>query len=407
MSGRNVLVAKAWPYANGPLHFGHIAGLLPADALARYFRLAKDNVLFVSGSDCHGTPILNRAIEEGKSPAEIADFYHQQFLDHFSQLGFSHDLYNKTADPRHHEIAQQILQRLYHRGYVIAKKTPHLFSATLDRLVADREVEGTCPDCGALDSRGDQCDACGKTYEATELISPRLKNGSGDLIIVEAEHLHLDLRKVEAKLRAWVEEKQTIWRENAFKTTMSWLADGLKTREVTRDIDWGVSVTIPGFENKRIYVWFEAVIGYLSASIIRCGGDLDGGEWEKWWRPEYLPIHYYVHGKDNIPFHTIIFPAMLLGLGDLALPNIIASSEYLTLPEPTILVLKNWLNIYPRSSGPLFVNFSRSRSSNERLSPTGIYKIVSQIGQRLGLKIRPHGLRHTAITEACKESTSV
>lgn len=332
---RPVLIAKAWPYANGPLHLGHIAGLLPADVLARYFRLNGDDVLFVSGTDCHGTPILNTAIDEGREPAEIADFYHSQFDESFKRLGFTHDLYSKTHRPEHSAIVQQFLLNLLNKKYLIELETPQLYCAQCRRFLVDRYVEGNCPECGAASARGDQCESCGATYEAIKLANPICKQCHSPAIISHSKHLHLNLPMLQAQLTEWSAQAKANWRNNARTTTEAWLAKGLVARAITRDISWGVPLPpeIANYEQKVIYVWFEAVLGYLTASIIHCGGNLEQGPWEKWWRPENKPLHYYIHGKDNIPFHTIIWPAMLLGFGDLALATHIISSEYLQLPS--------------------------------------------------------------------------
>lgn len=331
---RDVLIGMAWPYGNGSLHFGHMAGLLGADVLARYFRLVDDRVLFVSGTDCHGTPIANKAFQEGKTPAEIAAFYHAEFTDHFKQLGFSYDLYAATMQPHHHTVAQWIFSILYQNGHLVPHRTPQLFCDHCQRFLADRYVEGNCPSCGVAGARGDQCDVCDQTYEATELKQPHCKNCNNPATIRNAEQLFLHLPAFADVLRTWVKQISSQWRANAQQTTLSWLdkPEGLKDRAVTRSIDWGVPIPLPGWDNHRIYVWFEAVIGYLSTSIAAAGGDLTGGPWEAWWRPENKPLHYYIHGKDNIPFHTVIWPAMLMGVGNLALPTHIISSEYLQLP---------------------------------------------------------------------------
>lgn len=329
---RPVLIAMAWPYANGPLHLGHVCGLIASDVLARYFRLRGDKVLFVSGSDCHGTPILNRALQEKKTPAEIAEFYHRQFTENFLRLGFTHDLYAKTLDPFHYQIAQQFFQKLYEKGLLIPKNVPQLYCQNCQRFLVDRYVEGVCPNCKAANARGDQCDVCGHTYEATALIEPRCKNCGQSATIAAAEHLYFNLPALKTALNSWTKTVYHNWRPNAQSTTLSWLEQGLEPRAVTRDIDWGIPVPVKNFTGKKIYVWFEAVLGYFSTSIKHLGGTIEKGPWESWWRPENNPLHYYVHGKDNIPFHTIIFPAMLLGFGDLALPTHIISSEYLQLP---------------------------------------------------------------------------
>jgi methionyl-tRNA synthetase len=329
---RNVLIAKAWPYANGPLHIGHLAGLLGADILARYFRLFGDNVLFVSGTDCHGTPIMNRAFDEGINPEEVVGKYHNQFTECFRRFGFTHNLYTLTYASEHHKTAQQFFRKLYDKGYLLSRNEFQLFCSSCNQFLVDRLVEGKCPYCHEENARGDQCEACSKTYEAIELIDPRCKKCGNPAIKKESEHLYFDLPRFQNQLEEWFLKTGKRWRENAQAVTKNWLGRGLHDRAVTRDLGWGVDVPVEGFKDKKIYVWFDAVLGYLSASIACCGGDVEGGPWEQWWRLDKKTLHYYVHGKDNIPFHTIIFPAMLMGLGDLALPTHIISSEYLNLP---------------------------------------------------------------------------
>ncbi|PIZ98330.1 MAG: methionine--tRNA ligase [Candidatus Komeilibacteria bacterium CG_4_10_14_0_2_um_filter_37_10] len=269
---------------------------------------------------------------EGKNPAEIVDFYHQQFTDNFLRLGFTHDLYAKTMDPEHQQLVQQFFQCLYEQQYLFPKIIPQLYCSPCQRFLVDRYVEGECPNCHANGARGDQCDLCGKTYEAIALINPHCKTCASSAQIKESTQLHFNLQILQPKLTAWIDQVKHNWRTNAQHTTEGWLKEGLTNRAVTRDIDWGIPVPIEGFTDKVIYVWFEAVLGYLTTSIRHCGGDLDAGPWEAWWRKENNPLHYYVHGKDNIPFHTIIFPAMLLAYGNLALATHIISSEYLQLP---------------------------------------------------------------------------
>ncbi len=334
--GRPVLICKAWPYANGPLHLGHVAALLPADVLARFYRSLGDDVLFVSGTDCHGTPIMNSAQDEGRSPQEVVDFYHRQFTNHFLRLGFTHDLYSLTHRSEHFKVVQELLVLLNKNGYIVEREVPQLYCPSCRRFLVDRFVEGDCPKCGNSKARGDQCDACSSTYEATELKNPKCKYCGHAAQLSHSKHLHLDLPKLQPMLSQWVAQAKAGWRNNAQTTTDGWLTRGLAERAITRDIQWGIPLPaeFTGYDDKVIYVWFEAVIGYLSASILAKGGDFHaGGDWERWWLPNENPLHIYVHGKDNIPFHTVIFPSMLLGLeDDFVLPHQIISSEFLNLP---------------------------------------------------------------------------
>lgn len=332
---RHILIGMAWPYANGSLHLGHIAGLLPADILARYYRLQKNQVLFVSGSDCHGTPIAIKAREQGLEPAEIAARYHQEFSENFQQLGFTFDYYGKTSDPRHYELVQKIFLELYEKGLIYKKEELLTYCPQCQEFLPDRYVEGTCPHCGFIHARGDQCDQCGNLLDPKELLNAKCKNCGATPIQKPAEHFFLKLSALENELKTWV-GRQTTWRTNALKFTQNLLEQGLHDRAITRDLVWGIPVPLAGYEQKKIYVWFEAVCGYYTDSVFWAK---DGAEKSWWNNPEAW--HIYIHGKDNIPFHTVIWPAILLGL-EKNLPNQIVSSEYLTLEEQKISTSRNY-----------------------------------------------------------------
>jgi len=333
-----ILVAVAWPYANGPLHLGHIAGAyLPADIFARYHRLKGNEVLMVSGSDQHGTPITIRAEEEGKAPGEIANKYHQDFLDSWQKLGISFDLFTSTGTPNHAKVVHDVFLTLLDKGYIYKSSMSQPYCPHCQRFLPDRYIEGTCPYCHFSGTRGDQCDECGKPLNPMELINPHCRLCGTTPNFVESEHFFLKLSDFQDKLSKWV-EKQKQWRPDVYALTRRYLKEGLRDRAITRDIDWGVPVPVSGFENKRIYVWFEAVIGYLSATKEWAKGDEAG--WRSFWG-EGAKGYYFI-GKDNIPFHTIIWPAMLMGYGGLNLPYDVPANEFLTIEGKKLSTSRNW-----------------------------------------------------------------
>ena len=325
---RKVLVAAAWPYVNGSLHLGHVAALLPADIIARYHRAKGDKVLYVSGSDCHGTPILVTAELEGRTPEEVAGRYHDEIVRTLiGQLRFSYSLYSKTMGAFHKGVAQEVFTKLYADGYMTAHEEQQAYCSTCTRSLPDRFIEGICPKCSRRGARGDQCDSCGHLHTPSELIEPRCRTCGTTPVWKPSTHLYLRLPMFQDRLAMWTNATQKNWRENAVSVTKGWLAKGLEERPITRDLSWGIPVPVNGFTEKCMYVWFEAVIGYYSCS--REWATLQGtpDAWREWWEnPDAL--HYYVHGKDNIPFHTIIWPTMLMALG-LHLPDRIVSSEFL------------------------------------------------------------------------------
>jgi methionyl-tRNA synthetase len=333
-------VFVAWPYANGPLHLGHIAGAyLSPDIFARYHRLRGNQVLMVSGSDSHGTPITVRAEQEGVPPEEIFQRYHASFLDSFQRMGISFDLFTHTDTENHYAVAQDIFTRLLEKGHIYREVMKQLYCEKESRFLPDRYVEGNCPHCGYEEARGDQCDNCGRPLDATELIEPRCKFDGTRPVIRETEHFFLDLAAFNERLLEWVEEKG-YWRPNVLNFTLNLLRDGLRGRPITRDIEWGIPVPLRGYGGKRIYVWFEAVIGYLSASIEWAKNRGEPERWREWWQEEAKG--YYFIGKDNIPFHTIIWPAMLMGYGGLNLPYDVPANEYLNLEGRQLSTSRNW-----------------------------------------------------------------
>ena len=335
-----IFIGVAWPYANGPIHLGQIAGAyLPPDIFARYHRLKGNDVLMVSGSDQHGTPITVRAEQEGKTPGEVAGRYHREFLESWQKLGISFDLFTSTDTPNHHQIARDFFLALLEKDYIYRDTMTLLYCPACGRFLPDRYVEGTCPHCGFEGTRGDQCDGCGKPLNPAEILSPRCRWCSSTPEVRESEHFFLRLSAFNGQLLDWVRQ-QTHWKQNVLNFTLGFLNEGLKDRAITRDMEWGIPVPVEGFENKRLYVWFEAVIGYLSASVewAQLSGDEDG--WRRFWEGDVKS--YYFVGKDNIVFHTIIWPAMLLGYGGINLPYNVPANEFLTIKGRALSTSRNW-----------------------------------------------------------------
>ncbi|MCC6932139.1 MAG: methionine--tRNA ligase [Deltaproteobacteria bacterium] len=337
----NVLIAAGWPYANGFLHLGHIAGILGADILARFQRQKNNKVLFVSGSDCHGTPIVVAADEKGVEPQVIAEHCHEQFKrDLIEGLGFSYDLFSKTTSSTHKQVAQDVFLKLYEAGYLALKSEHYPFCPDCNRFLPDRFVTGICPNCGSVQARGDQCDDCGEIFSVSEILSPTCVTCGATPIWEDSEHFYLRLSALEPLLKDWFQH-QTGWRQNAASLTKGLLEKGLCDRPITRDLRWGIPVPLPGYEHKCLYVWFEAVCGYLSASIEYASNTINPELWKDFWQ-DSKAIHYYVHGKDNIAFHSVIWPAILLGVENLHLPDRIISSEYLTLQTRKFSKSRHW-----------------------------------------------------------------
>jgi methionyl-tRNA synthetase len=333
-------VFVAWPYASGDRHMGHVAGAyLPPDIFARYHRLRGNEVLMVSGSDSHGTPITVRAEQEGVSPQEIFLRYHRRFLQGFMELGLSFDLFTHTDTRNHHHVSQDMFRKLLEKGFIRRDVMRQLYCEMEGRFLPDRYVEGTCPICGFDNARGDQCDNCGHPLDATELIEPRCKLDGSTPVVRETEHFFLDLPAFSDRLLEWLQDKD-YWRPNVLHFTKNMLKEGLRPRPITRDMEWGIEVPVPGYEDKRIYVWFEAVIGYLSASIEWAGNVGQAERWREWWQ-EPAKGFYFI-GKDNIPFHAIIWPAMLMGYGNLNLPYDVPANEYLNLEGRKLSTSRNW-----------------------------------------------------------------
>ncbi len=316
---RKILVCVAWPYANGEKHIGQIAGAyLPPDIFARYQRMAGNDVLMVSGSDTHGTPITLQAEKEGIHAAEVVDKYHELFVEGCEAMGLTFDLYTHTDTQNHWDITQQVFRRHLANKYIYTEVQKQWFDPEAGRFLADRYVEGSCPFCGFAEARGDQCDNCGRLYDALELTNTRSKlSGSTDLEVRETEHFFLDLGALNEPLLEWIGSEKEHWRNNVLNFTKGQLnLKELRGRAITRDIDWGVDIPVEGYESKCIYVWYDAVQGYLSAAIE--WAELSGGQWQDWWDRDRSPDarHYYFIGKDNIPFHTQIWPGMIMAYND-------------------------------------------------------------------------------------------
>ncbi len=335
---RNILIGGAWPYANGSLHIGRVSALIPGDILARYHRAIGDRVFYVSGSDCHGTPVAIRARQEGKTPGEISDHYHEEFKECFDRLGFTYDLYGKTSSEEHKNFVKEFHKTMYDGRYIYEKNVPQAYCSTCKSFLADRFVEGICPEC-RQEARGDQCDACGKLLEPELLENPRCSVCGTTPEFRESRHLYIALSWLEEEINAYIGSHPG-WRKNALAFSKKYINEGLRDRAVTRDLDWGIDVPNPDFENKKIYIWAENVLGYLSGSYqtaLKRGDDFN----ELWFGNNTK--HYYVHGKDNIPFHSIILPGLLLANGKgWHLPDEIVSCEYLTLEGRKISTSKNY-----------------------------------------------------------------
>jgi methionyl-tRNA synthetase len=331
---RTVLIAPAWPYANGPRHIGHVVGFaVPADVLARFERLRGSRVLMASGTDEHGTPITYEADKQGIPPREFADRNNALIVEDLVRLGMTYDIFTRTTTRNHYKVTQGLFLQLYEKGYLVKEKQMGAFDPASGRTLPDRYIEGKCPICGFPDARGDQCDNCGNQLDPIDLINPHQRGSNAPVEFKETEHFFFNLPAFGEQLKNWI-EKHDDWRPNVRKYSLEFVRN-LKPRAITRDLDWGVPVPLPGWEDnphKRIYVWFDAVIGYLSASIEWAIERGEPDAWKDWWQnPE--SSHYYVMGKDNITFHTVMWPAILMGMSDppstMHLPDEIVASEHL------------------------------------------------------------------------------
>ncbi len=328
---KNVLIGTAWTYANSDIHLGHIVAYMPGDVLARFHRAKGDNVLFVSGTDCHGTPTTERAIKENKTPREIVERYHEQYVQVFEKLGMSFDCYTLTATEYHSQKVQEIILKLKENGYLYEKTEPASFCPHCNKFVYDREVEVVCSKCGTT-SKGDQCDKCGYVFQAQDLLKAKCRICGNETLIKDNTNLYFALSKLEDKLTEHFQNSKQYWRKNTVNETNKFLQEGLQDRAVTRDLNWGIPVPFPNYDDKRIYVWVEAVLGYVTATMLCC--EQNGKNWQDWWyqSPERENLIYMCHGKDNIVFHSIIFPALLMATNEpYLMPEHCVSSEFLNI----------------------------------------------------------------------------
>ena len=334
---KRTLVTTALPYANGPVHIGHLAGVyVPADIYVRYLRLKGEEVMMVGGSDEHGVPITIKARREGVTPQDIVDRYHTLIRDSFKDFGISFDVYGRTTSDTHRRTASYFFRRLYDKGEFIEKTSQQLYDPEAGQFLADRYVTGKCPHCGAEGAYGDQCEACGTSLNATDLIDPRSAITGAVPVMKETTHFYLPLDKWQPRLEDWILKGHKEWKTNVYGQCKSWLDMGLQPRAVSRDLDWGIPVPVEGAEGKVLYVWFDAPIGYISNTI-----DLVGDDYTKWWKdPETRMIHFI--GKDNILFHCIVFPSMLMADGSYNLPDNVPANEFLNLEDDKISTSRNW-----------------------------------------------------------------
>lgn len=354
MTQEYILVCVAWPYANADIHQGNVTGsYLPADIYARYHRLQGNHVLMVSGSDAHGTPVTVKAEEQGKSTAEVVDYYHGRFLQLFQKMGLTYDLFTHTDTENHYQVSQDLFTSLLENEYLYKKTTLQMYSPQSGKFLPDRYVEGTCPNCGYQRARGDQCDNCNTLFEsASELLNPRSKTDDSALELRETEHFFIDLPAIaEDGLQAWLHgADKSHWRPHVINFARNFVDQGLIGRAVTRDMDWGIPVPVSGYEHKVLYVWFEAVIGYLSAAIEWAKNNNEPDAWRNWWQNAQARTVYFI-GKDNIPFHAVFWPAQLFGAKglysdaptqQLNLPYDVPANQFMNMEGAKISGSMNW-----------------------------------------------------------------
>ncbi len=334
---KRTLITTALPYANGPVHIGHLAGVyIPADIYARYLRLKGEEVLMIGGSDEHGVPITIRAQKEGITPQDVVDRYHAIIKDGFERLGITHDIYSRTSSATHHEHASEFFRKLYDKGEFIEKTSQQYYDEQANQFLADRYIIGTCPHCNNERAYGDQCESCGTSLAPTDLKDPKSAITGNTPVLRETKHWYLPLDKHESFLREWILEGHKEWKSNVYGQCKSWLDMGLQSRAVSRDLDWGIPVPVEGAEGKVLYVWFDAPIGYISNTK-----ELLPDTWETWWKSEDTKLVHFI-GKDNIVFHCIVFPAMLKAEGSYILPENVPANEFLNLEGDKISTSRNW-----------------------------------------------------------------
>ena len=339
---KRTTVTSALPYANGPVHIGHLAGVyVPADIYVRYLRLKKQDVLFIGGSDEHGVPVTVRARKEGCTPQDVVDRYHKLIKDSFAEFGISFDVYSRTTSPTHHKLASDFFRTLYEKGEFVERTSEQYYDEVAGQFLADRYIVGECPKGHAQGAYGDQCEKCGSALSPTELINPVSKLSDSKPVMRTTKHWYLPLDKHEEWLRQWILDGHKEWRKNVYGQCKSWIDGGLQPRAVSRDLDWGIPVPVEGAEGKVLYVWFDAPIGYISNTKELCDSHPELGSWETWWKDQETRLVHFI-GKDNIVFHCIVFPAMLKAHGEYILPDNVPSNEFLNLEGDKISTSRNW-----------------------------------------------------------------
>lgn len=338
---KRYLITSALPYANGPLHLGHIAGAyLPADIYVRYLKLKGKDVAFICGSDEHGVPITLRAKKEGITPQDVVDKYNGMIKKAFEEFGIAFDIYHRTSDPLHHETASEFFKTMHEKGEFIEKEEEQFFDEQEQQFLADRYITGTCPKCGFEEAYGDQCEKCGSSLSPRELINPKSKLSGNNPVLKTTKHWYLDLEKYQGEwLEKWVDSHKSDWKSNVYGQCKSWLNSGLQARAVTRDLDWGVPVPVEGADGKVLYVWFDAPIGYISST--KAWAKENGKDWKDYWQSEDSSLIHFI-GKDNIVFHCLIFPSMLKAHGDYILPTNVPANEFLNLEGDKLSTSRNW-----------------------------------------------------------------
>ena len=341
MNKKRFTITAALPYANGPIHIGHLAGAyVPADIYSRYLKLMGNDVVFICGSDEHGAAIPIRAKKEGVSPQEIIDKYHFMIKDSFLEFGISFDNYSRTSSQIHHETASDFFKKLNQKNIFVEKESEQLYDEKENQFLADRFIEGECPKCGYKEAYGDQCESCGSSLNATDLINPKSKLSGNKPIFKKTKHWFLPLNNFESFLKKWfLVDNEKIWKTNVFGQVKSWINEGLKPRAITRDLDWGIPVPLEGAENKVLYVWFDAPIGYISST--KEWALSNNKDWEPYWKDSKTELVHFI-GKDNIVFHCIIFPAILKASEEFILPKNVPANEFLNLEGKKISTSKNW-----------------------------------------------------------------
>ena len=334
---KRYLITSALPYANGPVHIGHLAGVyVPADIYVRYLRMCGRDVLFIGGSDEHGVPITIKAKQQGCTPQDIVDKYHGIIKDAFEEFGISFDVYSRTSSKTHHKVAADFFKKLYEDGKFVEKESEQYYDEEAKQFLADRYIVGTCPKCGAEGAYGDQCEKCGSTLSPDELLNPHSSLSGNTPVKKKTKHWYLPLDQYEPWLKEWILEGHKEWKTNVYGQCKSWIDGGLQPRAVSRDLDWGVPVPVEGAEGKVLYVWFDAPIGYISNTI-----EIRPNDWETWWKDEDTKMVHFI-GKDNIVFHCIVFPSMLKAHGDYILPENVPANEFLNLEGDKISTSRNW-----------------------------------------------------------------